>query len=401
MRAVNRRSIVAVIAVGLAVSACSSNEAVTVPTAASPTSAATSEAAPEATTTTLAPANVPTSPAPTTTEAPSVYDGISVPVTVLVSSSVNPTVTRIGPDGVQTVWSIPARASLAAGDGAGGAVAAISGDAPNEFGDVPNVQLVHLLADGSVELIPWNIEADWTLFDVGVVDGRPLALIGVGYVDEPDWEYSPILGVDLETGEARELGVSVAPEYGAGRASIGGDRMAVSAGADLSELISYYNLQGEELEGPSPSDSLPYARGPFMGPAVIEDSGERLAVMQLPESPAFPIDEEATPITVTAEGYEVYPPEGDLVVTIHDVASADELDRIDGPLALQDADFVELDYDGRWVLLTGYVGQDDRLGPFLFDTTAPATGWIELLGIDGPVMLDPPGSGAGGGESPL
>ncbi len=141
--------------------------------------------------------------------------------------------------------------------------------------------------------------------------------------------------------EAISLGWFAAIEYGVDAASRGGDRIAISAGADLGEVFSFVDLEGNEIE--EPDNPVPvghrYNEPPYYQYAALGPDGRTLAFIEGPDW------DRTTETTV-----------GDWELVVVDLDGGDETARI----ALFDRGTIEvthLDFDGTWAV----VSRDDPI----------------------------------------
>jgi len=164
------------------------------------------------------------------------------------------------------------------------------------------------------------------------------------------------------------------PEYGVDAASRGADRIAVSAGADLGEVFTIYDLQGNEID--EPTNPVPvghsYNESPFYQHAALGPDGRTLAFIEDPDW------DSTTEITV-----------GDWELVVVDLDSGAETAR----LALGDRGTMrvtDLDFDGTWAIVsraenTGDPRQYQPLPALAVDTTDGTV--TELAGRTGMVTL--------------
>jgi hypothetical protein len=357
---------------------------------------AVTSAAESAPTTTEAPTTVPpttATPAPTTTKAPAAPSttapsiDLTTPVSVLMVDRAESTVRLIGPSGQIQAWRTSGVPLVAAPDGNDGAVV-------SETADGLSGPLVQLTVEGEERVIEWTTKREWSLFTTGVLNDRRVALV-LEIPGEGDDSDGPILAIDIETGERREVGVGIAPEYGVNQVSAGGNVVLSSATADLSELISFDDAEGNPMERPSPTDRLEYGRGPYVGPAVISPDGTRIAVMEVPETPVDTGELGPDSLPLALE------PEGDYGLVIYDAITAAEVDRVALPGSPGDFAYGDLDFDGRWVVLNTFTDDGQFQALFLLDTSISDSSWQPVDGATGHTRLASPPVSEGGGPSPL
>ena len=79
------------------------------------------------------------------------------------------------------------------------------------------------------------------------------------------------------------FGTAYAPEYGVGSIDVVDGVAVVSAFADLTELVTYTDIEGNPITLPSPTDDLPYGEAPFVLLASFSPDGSEVAWIEGPE----------------------------------------------------------------------------------------------------------------------
>ncbi len=228
---------------------------------------------------------------------------------------------------------------------AGDVYAELGGDAPS-VGKLVNGVFTPL-SEGMGAPLPAS-----RLLGAAVVEGVPNLLLGLE-LEGDDADSSDLVAYNTSNQTHARVGYASAPEYGVTRASYGGGKYAFCATADLSELISYADAAGTDLEGvPSPTDNLPYNAAPYVQQAVISPDGTRIAYLEGPET------------TWNNEGLPTV--QGEWAFVLFEVATGTQLARIGLPDWGVEA-FPLLDFDGRYVV----VSLGAKGSPVLIDTATP------------------------------
>ena len=204
-----------------------------------------------------------------------------------------------------------------------------------ELGDPPSGHNIQQhWSDGSgLRLID-----DAVLFDVAVFGGVESALVGEAW-DGTAFEEGQLLAVPLDGRPPIAFGTAFAPEYGVGSIDVVDGVAVVSAFADLTELVSYTDIEGNEITLPSPTDDLPYGEAPFVHLATFSPDGSELAWI---EGPEHYLDVEA--------GTESW--HGEWRIRSLDISTGDE--RLSWPFGFPNEDpFAQV--------VTGFVHAGDRL----------------------------------------
>lgn len=208
------------------------------------------------------------------------------------------------------------------------------------------------------------------LLDAFLDDDGEIAVI-YGEVPSPD---------DVEPGEANlwlqrfgqprseavNLGWFTGPEYGVDAATRGGDRIAISAGADLGEIFSFVDLEGTEID--EPNNPVPvghrYNEPPWYQHVALAPDGGTLAFIEGPDDPI-----------------------GDWDLVVVDLETGDNLARI--TLYEQGTETVtHLDFDGTWAVISRDDPIVDRSEPVTALAVNTATGTVSSLpGTAGIVTL--------------
>ncbi len=178
------------------------------------------------------------------------------------------------------------------------------------------------------------------LLDAFVEENGEIAVI-YGEVPSPDEPQPAEADLWLQRfgqsrSEAIALGWFTGAEYGVDAASRGGDRIAISAGADLGEVFSFYDLDGNEID--EPNNPVPvghrYNEPPWYQHVALAPDGRTLAFV---EGPDWDRDAQATI--------------GDHSLVVVDLETGDEMARI----SLFERGAVEvgyLDFDGTWAVVS-------------------------------------------------
>jgi hypothetical protein len=214
------------------------------------------------------------------------------------------------------------------------------------------------------------------LLDAFLDDGGEIAVI-YGEVPPPGGLDGAETNVWLQRfGQARSeaiaLGWFAGPEYGVDVASRGADRIAVSAGADLGEVFTFYDLEGNEID--EPNNPVPvghrYNEPPFYQHVALAPDGRTLAFIEGPDW------DRTTETTI-----------GDWELVVVDLDSGEETARI----LLFDRGTIEvthLDFDGTWAIVSRDDPIVDRAEPVTALAVDTATGTVSSLpGIAGIVTL--------------
>ncbi len=158
-----------------------------------------------------------------------------------------------------------------------------------------------------------EVLADGVVFDVAVLDGRTVVLAGEIPPFESGIDTMPLLAVDVETLERRELGLDwLAPEWAITDIDAAGPLWALSANSDLTEVIELID-PGDFARVPgsfSPTDGLAYGQAPFVTLAELSPDRSQLAWVEGPEydvgvDPAVPVGRWEVVVADTSTGAEV------------------------------------------------------------------------------------------------
>ncbi len=137
--------------------------------------------------------------------------------------------------------------------------------------------------------------------------------------------------------EAVNLGWFTGPEYGVDAATRGGDRIAISAGADLGEVFSFVDLEGNEIE--EPDSPVPvghrYNEPPYYQYAALGPDGRTLAFIEGPDW------DRTTETTI-----------GDWELVVVDLDSGEETARIALFDGVEVIEVGYLDFDGTWAVVS-------------------------------------------------
>ncbi|MCP3856181.1 MAG: hypothetical protein GY698_15815 [Actinomycetia bacterium] len=360
------RLLIIVAVATLVAAACSAEDGSGVSTESAPITASTlpstPPSSPNPTTTTSMPATTSTTAATTTTTGdPSTsttvpqysWDTLVLPPFLLAGDGL---VSRVADGGVEVLTGVDGTAARAFATSTG----VVLVDEIIEL-DFPQVHQYLVHGDGDTD---WMLPDDpGHLLDLVEIGGIPHIVYVAG--DE-----SPDAGLfflrDLLSGADVGLGTAYEGEYGVYAASVGGRLIAISAVADLTEVILFHGTDGEPVERPSPTDDLAYHSPPFVGPAELSPDGSLLAYIEQPDpSPESP-------------GLAT----GDTTLIILEMETGAE----DLRLPIGEVDGIEaLDYDGRWVAVTATI--DESSVPILVDTGSPALEIIRLGDLRGVASL--------------
>ena len=311
----------------------------------------------------------------------------------------------IDPATAETLWNLE-QAAVESGPGFSADLPYVSGAPAGEesaFSLEGGVVLARQVEDGAAAVSAWvrAIDEIWWEPAGGVLGVEPL-LLDTGdahavvlldaFVDD-DGEIAVIYGEVRAPGaldgaetnvwlqrfrqprsEAVALGWFAGIEHGVDAASRGGDRIAVSAGADLGEVFTFYDLQGNEIDEPNNPVAVGhrYNEPPWYQHVSLAPDGRTLAFVEGPDW-----DQDAQAIV------------GDWELVVVDLDSGDETAR----LALGDRGTMRVsfvDFDGTWAVIsrtedTGDLRQDQPLPALAVDTTGGTV--TELAGRTGIVTL--------------
>lgn len=176
------------------------------------------------------------------------------------------------------------------------------------------------------------------LHDAGTIAGKPWVIFSRCHRPAQDEPFGSVSALQLGSMLRRKVTDACRVEFGVTRVSVGGDVLAVSAHADLTESFRFYDLDGEELKRPNPSEDLPYNEPPLLIQAVLSPDGDELAYLSGPD------------VSGIAGGGDTRV--GKWVLVVQDQRTGRDVVRV--PLAppAGERDFVRLDFDGRWAVLS-------------------------------------------------
>ncbi len=357
------RLLILVAVTTLVAAGCSADDGSAVSTESAPTTASAApsvtSASPDPTTTTSVPTTTTSVPTTTTTGGSSTttpqysWDTLVLPPLLLAGAGL---VSRVADGDVEVLTGLDGAAARAFATSTG----IVLVDEIVEL-DYPQIHQYLVLGDGGTD---WMLpDEPGYLLDLVEIGGIPHIVYVAG-------DQSPDAGLfflrDLLSGTDVGLGTAYESEYGVYAASVGGRLIAISAVADLTEVIVFHGTDGEPVERSSPTDDLDYNSPPFVGPAELSPDGSLLAYIEQPdtspESPSVPTGDTTLVILETATGAE------------------------DLRLPIEDVDGVEaLDFDGRWVAVTATI--DESSVPILIDTGSPALEVIRLGDLRGVASL--------------
>ena len=201
------------------------------------------------------------------------------------------------------------------------------------------------------------------LFTTALVDGTPTIVYGTCNDSTETELKGDIVLFDVDSKDKRTLAESCGPEYGVARVSFGGGVFVASASADLTELFRFYEPSGKEIEDrPNPTKDLPYNEPPFMSDAVLSSDGSELAYLEAPD--------------ISGISGETEKRTGRFYAVVVDQESEKESARVTLPDPA--TQYVRLDYDGRWLVLSEGVGEPVRV----VDTDADDPKPVEI-GVEG------------------
>lgn len=244
----------------------------------------------------------------------------------------------------------------------GDAVLALSGPddgslvVQQRFDDRSNIVRI---VDGRTETIAENAG----LLDSALVDDAPTVVYGTCNDATEGEPQGDVVLFDVTSKQPRKLTDACGPEYGVSRASFGGDVFVISATSDLTEVFRFHGPDGAEIEDrPNPTDDLPYNEPPFMSDAVLSPDGSELAYLEAPDISG-----------VTGAEQER---SGRFEAVVVDQDSGEETVRV----ALPDpaTQYLRLDFDGRWIVLSQGAGEYVRV----VDTDADEPRQV-AIGVEG------------------
>lgn len=233
------------------------------------------------------------------------------------------------------------------------------------------VRLIQLDADGTTTTLKIGAHRSVQLHDLFRVDGHTAVLYGLfrDPTDVDDEVTGRVLFHDLLTGEVVPLADAAGPEYFVSHASAADEVVALTATADLTELVEFRDWSGAPVDRPSPTDDLEYNQPPFITSAVLSPDGSEIATVEGPDVAGFSED-------------------GDELVGGWDVVIDDrDGEQLRLTIADQSLAWVTIDFDGRWLLVSGGT-TDGPVTPLLIDTEATDLASYLLDGVVGDAQLE-------------
>ena len=179
------------------------------------------------------------------------------------------------------------------------------------------------------------------LHDAGTIAGKPWVIFSRCNRPPDDEPFGSVSVLELGSSARRNVTDACRVEFNVTRVSVGGDVLAVSAHADLTETFRFYDINGGELARPNPSKDLPYNEPPLLIQAVLSPDGKTLAYLEGPDTSGVSGDTDTRV--------------GGWVLVVQDQRSGRNVVRVRlaPPAGERDfRDFVRLDFDGRWAVLS-------------------------------------------------
>lgn len=351
-----RWSVGAVLTLALAVGACGGDGE----EAAGPSTTPTTESSASTTSTTAG--STTTSDASTTSTTSSEGSGVAADVPAFVV--VTPDDARLLSDGEVEEHPVPDGTELifASDDDGRTAVVQVRLDDAGQRG-LPRRE-IRVLAGGEERTL--DLGPSPRLHDVATVgDARSVLATRDLDVEGAESEGRLVL-VDLDSGEETEVAGARAPEYEVSWASVTDDLIAITAYADLTERIAFFDRTGAEVALASPTDDLAYAAPPLVVAADLTNDGARLAWAEGPEP-----------------GDESQPPDAPWAILLAEPGGP-ATSRITVPEAGLGDQVTRIDLREQWALVS--VAEVDFTEP----SETPVATWLFDLSVEGGAPVSVP-----------